>query len=982
MRKGLTIGIAALTLLALWGVPNSCALDPNKAIAEYVHNIWRTKEGLPQNSVSAVVQTRDGYLWLGTEEGLVRFDGLQFTIFNKGNTEAFRYSAISTLLEDHEGTLWIGTYGGGLVHYDRGQFSAYTTENGLSANIITHLTSDTRGTVWIGTSTGLNRFRSGTLTRVRIADHTDNSISALTIDPDGRLWVVVEGHVHVIKDDKVDDALLPSRLRSATTIRMLQFDRSGRLWFRDIDGLFWLKDGHLTQYGVGQGMPTLGARIVYQDKRGSIWIGTDSAGLCRLNTATFECYGTKDGLSDNYILAIYEDFEGSLWVGTTVGGLNRFKDGVVRPFAWNLGLKGQISSTLEGHDGSIWAATPLGLKRWKSERISTYTANQGQSSNRILSLLEDSEGTIWAGSMRGLNKLVNGHLIPYARKTISAQVTVIYQDHEGVIWIGTNGGGLARIQDSRLTVFRGREGLGSDVINFITEDHEHRLLIGTENGLRVFARGSFSTEAQGGSRPSLGPVAFIYEDGERVLWLTTPGGGLKRVQNGRVTSYTTKEGVFDDSIWSIAEDGYDNLWMSSDLGIFRIKKTELNDFANGKTSHVTSISYGYSDGMMNPECNGGRQPAIWKTKSGRLLVPTLDGIAMVDPASLSRQNPVPPPVVLQRVAINDSPYSQDKVHAPIGKGNLAFEFAALSYLAPEKIEYRYKLEGFDTDWIAGHHRRSANYTNIPPGSYRFLVSACNEDGLWNPTGAMISLYLEPHFYQTAWFIALATTALCIAGWGAYRTRVQRLQLHYAVVLAERVRMAREIHDTVIQGFVGVTIQLQALSRRLVPSSEPKQQLDEIVNDAAQCLEDARRSISSMRLPEGPCTPLSDALAKTARQATAGLPLSLRLELKDVPFSLPADIESNILRIGREAVINSARHSRAREIAIRLSFESHVFRLSVLDDGKGFDVREAFSNHLGHYGLIGMHERATQINAKLEVRSQPGQGTEVLLEVPL
>ncbi len=445
--------------------------------------------------------------------------------------------------------------------------------------------------------------------------------------------------------------------------------------------------------------------------------------------------------------------------------------------------------------------------------------------------------------------------------------------------------------------------------------------------------------------------------------------------------FTVKDGLYDDEVFGIVSDNEDRLWMACSRGIFFVSRAELLKFAAGEIARLTSTPFSPTDAQRTIACQAGVEPAVWKMQDGRIWFSTDHGVIIIDPAHMRRILP-PPPVHVEEVQVNGQEVNLDRnPELPPGRTNLYFRYTALSFASPSRITFRHQLEGFDKSWVEAGTRREAFYTNLPPGSYRFRVSAANLDGTWNEAAHVVPLTLHPYFYQTRWFFPLIAGLAALAGGIAFRLRVLQVKSRLNAVLAERSRIARELHDTLIQGFSGVTMQMQALAARLRLSPDRKT-LDEIIQDAGHCLREARRSVGGLRSTPGKSTGLADAVGQAARQLTETRDVRLSLRLEESPQPIPVDVEYNLLRIAQEAITNVVKHSRARTIEVSLDCTPQQLRLTVHDDGVGFAVESCEHAPPGHYGLIGMRERASQINADLQLQSQPGKGTTVRLELAL
>ncbi|GEM_PF-1309724 len=768
------------------------SLDPRKTIAQYSLDIWQSDQGLPQSAVQAIVQTPEGYLWMGLEEGLVRFDGVQFTHFHKGNTEAFTYNDVPVLLVDHAGNLWIGTDGGGLLCLQEGKFIAYNTKDGLAGDVVETIYEDRQGALWIGTNRGLSQWRDGQFT-------THNGLSqhvvlSLCEDRAGNLWIGTDGGgLHCYKEGSLKTYTIKDGLAN-DAVWTIHEDRIGRLWIGTNGGLHNLYEGKFTRYTMKDGLASDFVRAIAEDRAGSLWIGTRGGGLSRWRNGRFTNFSTKQGLSNDFVDALCEDREGSLWVGTYGGGLSRLRDGKFTNYSISDGLSNNMVWTVyEDKAGNLWFGTDQGLNRFKDGKFAIFTDPQNNGPTVVTALREDRAGNFWIGTGReGLYRLRQNNWTRFTAQNglSSNSVRSVLEDRQGRLWIGTDRG-LNLFQNETFRIYTTKDGLSSDQIRYLHEDKSGALWIGTRaGGLNRFKDGKFTiyTTNNGLSSDLIRP---IYEDREGTLWIGTNGGGLSRFKDGTFTRYTIKDGLFDDSIFQILEDERGNFWMSCNKGIFRVSKQELNDFAEGKITSLNSVAFGKADGMKTNECNGGSQPAGWKTREGKMWFPTIAGVAMLDPENLEI-NTLPPPVVVEQVLVDRQPIDlAQKLQLTPGSKNLEFHYTGLSFLAPQKVKFKYQLVGYDDDWIDAGTRRTAFYTNIAPGNYQFRVKACNNDEVWNEAGASLAFSLQPYFYQTIWFFFLCFLALVLTSTGAYRYHVRQIRQREEDVALRRANEALE-----------------------------------------------------------------------------------------------------------------------------------------------------------------------------------------------
>jgi PAS domain S-box-containing protein len=766
-------------LIALMPVAGRASLNPKEAIAQYAHEIWRMENGLPQDTVEAIAQTRDGYLWLGTEEGLVRFDGVNFTVFDQNNTPQLGSNSISALFLDREGALWIGTNGGGLTRLRDRKFVAYRGKSGFRSNIVSAFFQDSAGYLWIGTDGGgLYQLKNGHFRRYTSKDGLSNdSVYSICEGNDGSLWLGTRDGLDRMSAGHFTRYSSASGLGS-NDVRAVYCDRDGKLWVgTNGGGLARFDHGRFAVYTTQQGLTSNRIWAVYEDRPGSLWVGTSGGGLDRWHEGHFEAYSRKDGLTGSDVWTIFEDREGSLWVGTSGGGLNRFKDTGISAYTVANGLpSNMVLPVYEDREGALWVGTDAGLTRLKDGNMITYTTKDGLSDKLVFSVAEDWRGDYWVGTRKGLDRLSHGRFTHYSAKDglPGGAVLCTYVDPQGHLWVGARGG-LARYDHGKFSAYTTRNGLSANFVVSMLMDHQGALWIGTVGGgLDRLKNGQFTAYTTRNGLPN-DVVWSISEAAEGGLWLGTNGGGVVLFKDGNFRSFTALDGLIDDAIFKILPDNRGYLWMSSNRGLFRVKEDELLAFAEGKTHYVQPAVFGVQDGMKSSECNGAFQPAGCVTRTGRLCFPTTSGFVVINPDRV-RTNPVPPTVVIEAAVANTESLNPDAIsHVRPGKGQLEFRFTAPSLLNPTLVRFRYRLVGFDQEWVDAGNRRAAYYTNIPPGKYRFQVIASNGTVVWNAQGASVEFVLQPHFYQTsAFYLAcLGLGGLLIVV--IYRLRIRSLK---------------------------------------------------------------------------------------------------------------------------------------------------------------------------------------------------------------
>jgi ligand-binding sensor domain-containing protein len=780
-----TIGcllVAGLGLVVASSRP-AFALDPTKSLTQYELKFWRTTDGLPNSHVQAILQTRDGYLWLGTEEGLARFDGVTFTVFNRDNTPALASNSICGLLEDAQGTLWVGSLGG-LNGYKDGRWgAALTTANGLPNARINHLVPARDGGMWIATQGGLARLRSGVIETVTPADGPiQEEVTAVLEDADGTLWLgtMTQGLVR-IRDGHVVRFTTKDGL-AANLVRGLAKDAAGRLWIGTGAGLCYFANGRFSTHAAGDVTQQFAAEAIVIDRAGSVWVPTNR-GLGRTQGDSLALLGEQNGLSG--VAVVHEDRAGSLWIGTG-SGLARLSDGRFTVYTSREGLGlDDPWSVVEDREGTLWVGNAQGLyARRRDGRVVTYASAQGLKRDVVRTLTAGRDGSLWIGSRTsGLFRLKDGRITAYAAAEglRGLAVRAIHEAADGTLWIGTRDGGLNRFKDGRFTVFTTRDGLAHDGITSIRQTPDGDLWVGAiSGGLTRLHDGRFQVYTARDGLPA-DDILALQEDRAGGLWIGT-SRGLGRFHAGRFTSYTKRRGLCDDLVLSVLDDGRGDLWLTSNKGICRVSRTQIEALDKMVIQSLTPHVYTTADGLPTDEGVGVEQNTSDRASDGRLWFAMSRGLATLDPGGVQPEAEALR-VDLEEVRV-DKRVTTANVHAP-GAGELEFRYTAPTLLRPERVTFKYILEGFDTAWTNAERRRTAYYTNIPPGRYRFRVVSVNEDGVAGEQGASFALQLRPHYYQTLWFSVLCM-ALAAAGiYGLHRFRVRRLKAREAE-LARRV----------------------------------------------------------------------------------------------------------------------------------------------------------------------------------------------------
>jgi ligand-binding sensor domain-containing protein/signal transduction histidine kinase len=927
---------------------------------QYVHKIYTSDEGLPQNRSRALVQTHDGFLWIGTQDGLARFNGAVFQVYNKDNTPALKHNDITSLFETEDSTLWIGTFNG-LTQLKNGIFTYHPINTGP----IRGLAADHAGNLWIGTmNKGIYKYKDGKFDSITTAQGlVSNSLNTLAVDQQGNLWIAISGLGLNVYHRGQWSFYDKGNNFPSNSVRSFCVASDSTVWIGTENGLVKWKNGLFRTYTTANGLSDNIIPSLYEDRSGTLWIGTERGGICRLKDDVFTSYHSTDGLSSDYVTTILEDHEGSLWIGTFNAGLNQFWKGKFRNYTTRDGVPDRtIRAMLTAHDGSVWIGTEGGgVLHFDGKKFVPFMKND-LPSDYIRSLFEDSQGTLWIGLREGLAQYRNGKFRIYTIKDGLTQnfIRVMGKDHEGHLWVGTYNGGVNRFEKGRFVNYYDK-GLPILLIRSILVDHAGAVWIGSNEGLFRWKSGVVTNYTQKDGLP-IDPIFDMMEDNERTIWMGSYGGGLVKIKDNKITRYTSAQGLSNDVVLKILEDDRGNLWLGSMKGISCVNKQMLNDFSNGKIDRILCTTYSSSDGMIVSECSG---PTGCKTSDGRLWFPTPKGIVVVDPKKMQK-NSLPPPVVIERVVVDKVDYSPHMyAHFLPGHGQVEFDYGGMSFIAPQKVNFRYILEGFDDEWRSVGTRHGAFYTNLSPGKYVFRVTACNSDGVWNETGASFAFELEPHFYQTSWFYGLVLITFSGIVFGVYRLRVWQL-----------LKREKDLERHVLER----TVQLEAANKELEAFSysvshdlrAPLRSIDGFSNalleDYAKKIDEQGKDfLQRVRTASQRMEQLIDDMLKLSRVtrsemqrtpvnlSTLAQTIASRLQTENANHRVEFIIEpglviqadENLMRIMLDNLLRNAwkftsKHPTAR-IELRATQQIGQKVYFVRDDGVGFDM--AYANKL-------------------------------------
>ena len=983
--------------------------DMEHATIQYISRSWQTADGLPHHDVQAIAQTHDGYLWVGTPDGLARFDGVQFAVFNTRNTPALTNCCVTALCVDRRGVLWIGTHGGGLVRLEEGLFSRLDHRQGLAGDDVLALYESEDGALWVGTTAGASRYRDGKFaTYARSEGLPSDIVASIGGSRAGHVWIATEEGLVRWTEQKMDQFTVRDGLPH-NTVRSICRDRRGQVWIGSNGGVIACTRGEsysFYTYNVQHGLSDNYVSAICSDQQGNLWVGTHG-GLNRLREGRLFGELTGEGLPYDKVNAIFEDREGNLWVGSR-DGLTRLTPKRFFLYTNRQGLThNNITSVREDEAGSLWIGTwNGGLNQLKDDRVKAYTAAAGLSQDLVLSTCEGRDASLWVGSARGgLTRLQDGNSTHYGQKDglPDAAINVVHEDRAGHLWLGTSQG-VSCFQGTGFTNFNADDNLPAGAVRAICEDYLGRLWFGTEKGLSRWHNGRFASFTMADHCAHHG-VNALYQDRDHNLWVGTDGGGLNRIRladaarDQQASAYSTRQGLFSDEIFEILEDDYGWLWMSCSRGVFRVHKTDFDALDGKKKKVLTSIAYGKSDGMESTLCNGVGKPAGWKSRDGRLWFPTSKGLIAIVPDLHLPQ--APPPVFIEQCLadkslVSDSTGRRSSGDAPLtrsiarplvvspGRGELEFHYTALNLQTPEKCLFKYMLEGVDSDWVEAGTRRGAHYSSVPPGRYCFRVTACNSDGAWNETGAALPVLLQPHLYQTWPFRALVVLGMLgsVGGLARYVTQ-QRLQRRLKLlqqqnaIEKERGRIAKDIHDDLGSSLTRIMM----LGERTQEKDARPEELGVHTGKIVACARAAVQALDEIVWAVDPENDTVDGLVgylnQYVNQFFESTDIRCRLEIPPrlPPLILSAEIRHDLFLVIKEALHNVLKHARATEVRVRVTETDATVEIAIEDNGCGFDASAPGAVPAGN-GLQNMRQRMASLGGGFELVTAPAAGTKL------
>ena len=1010
--------IAIVVVVSTWHPRAAQAIDPDKGLRECTVETWATRDGLPGAWIRGILQTPDGYLWLGTQGGLVRYGGGPLFHLRPASSSD-PASDVMGLDLAADGTIWITPARGPLTCVRNHALvdclqpatqtpspspspSSSAMPPDMRVNAL-HIERGTGGAVWVASARGIERIAGSAPPQLVFppAAIEKATVTALHVDPQRRLWVGTSAGLFLARGDSATPTIArheeedaSARASLQTPVTSLHETPRGELWVATEHALHLLREGRtVTRYTEREGLPPARLTEVMEDRDGNLWVGS-RAGLLRLSRGRPPALFTRaHGLPDEDISALFEDREGSLWVGTRAGGMAQFTD---RSLSTQQGppsmREAWVNSVAEGPDGALWVGSHRGLTRWKDGQERTYQQADGLPGVQVRTLLPAADGTVWVGTDKGLGRWRQEKLDEPVR--LDAPVSSLLLEDDGTLWLGTDsalfrltaGGKLQRLP---LAPELANEPL-SEIRSIARDDGGVLWISAGGRLLRVLDAESSGNQTigrdRGPERASFGRVRGLHRDARGTLWLGT-GDGLVRRRQGGWRMFGPAEGLTVGDLYQVITDDVGHLWATSYRGLLRISLASLENVASGRGQQLQVVSFEASDQQRDVAATRTRQPASWKGRDGQLWFASGRGVVRVDPRRL-RLNQLPPPVFIEQAVVDGRPARRGAGnHFPAGSGALEFHFAAITLIEPRKTRYRYRLEGFDSDWVDAGARRVAYYTNIAAGRYRFLVQGSNADGIWNHNGDVISFSLAPHFFRTGWFYTLLGLMVAGLAFSFHRMRLLQLRARYAATYAERSRVARELHDSLLQGMAATLMRLRALGKRFINGQEASPpeavagEIREIEQVVASNIEETRRFVWDLR-EEGAAPPeLGRALEDLALRMAGTRSAEARVVVEGATAPVPVHVRRELLRVAHEALANALTHGGARLIEVHLQYggAGGGLRLTVSDDGRGFDPQRAAGAESGHFGLQGMRERAASLGT-FSVESRPGGGTRVEVQV--
>jgi ligand-binding sensor domain-containing protein/signal transduction histidine kinase len=940
----------------------------------YTIRSWQSQDGLPEETVQAFAQTQDGYLWVGTSGGLLRFDGARFRLFAHENTPAFGENSVFCLLAGRDGRLWIGTDGSGLIEWQNGAFHSYPVAQGQAADFVRALAEDHNGLLWVATDDGLFWAKNGSLER---ADKPLGlpvfNVHAVMEDRSGRIWVG-GSRLYSLKDGKTREYSLPGS-DSKNKVKSFLQTSDRVIWVGTVGGLYRLLPGQDRFAPVPEVSGTI--RSLREAPNGELWAGAIGAGIFRIRGNRVTRLKAPSPLISNTVLSIFADSDRDLWLGTQAG-MMRLSRTPVRVLALSEAADSDFGTVTLDTDGSLWAASNQLVHVQGGHAEPVRFPELGDV--RVRNVLRSRDGSLWVGTDGGgvYHHSAQGttHFTTH-EGLVNNFVRVFLESKDGSLWIGTDNG-VSRLDQGGIHNFTAQNGLVYNSIRSLLEDRDGTIWIGTEHGLSQYKNGEFNHDAM---TAALGDekVWALHQDVDGGIWIGTRAHGLYRYRNDQLSHFTTANGLASDSIYSILEDKKGHFWVSGPSGVMLLNRAELDAQAIDPQQLLSLRIFRADEGGKPTQFYGGTQPAGAMTGSGEAWFPTSQGLWSIRPDEL--EHPFFPNLNIDAVSVDGRPAPlTGKLTLDASSSRLEIGYEPVLLRSQEGLRFRYKLDGYDRTWTyASAQQRLATYTNLPAGNYTFLVEAWETDDPAHEARASIGLIKRPYFYRTQWFVAICVLFAALLSVFAYQVRMKQIHDRFKAVLAERTRLAREMHDTLIQGCVSISALLEAASSGEVDNESRSHLIDYAATQVRATVDEARQAVWNLRGEEHALVDLEIALQRMAERIGREHGVEVVYRLLGKPFAIALPATHELMMVAREAVFNAILHGHAQQIETELSYADESLSLTIKDDGQGFDAAKAFSDE--HFGLCGMQERVHQFNGKFEIESAPLKGTCVRLRIP-
>lgn len=979
---------------------------------KYIKTVYSTQNGLPQNSINSIVQTRDGYLWLATFGGLVRFDGNTFTTFVTNDTPNLINIRISALYEDRNGVLWIGSENGDLMKYQDGKFSV-VFQNPSNHRSIIKIFLDRQNRLWL-LNDGATIFNPETKeakfyeTNEMLdpnsyfnSPHKDKNdfarIFAIKEAPDGSIWMASDGGLIKYQDGKFTNYF---RLKGVPIdifgnpvdfIRDFCFDKQGSIWVLSANEYGRFENGVFTPLFRFSDLPNekrIEPSALTVDSEGNVFF-VHQKSLYKVSGGNWEKFDISDVIQQNARSLLF-DSEGNLWVGTDTEFV-QLKSRRIQVYNFSTSNTDwtAVTAIIETPDGSVWSGMTSNLLRYKNgqfQKVSLTPESGLKVTSYITSLAVDKNETLWIGTLDGITNYKDGHFSKFDYpEEFEKNIGSLFFDKDGALWIGNKFKGVQKYQNGGFTNYNKESGLVSNLIIFITQTRDGALWIGTKEGLSRLEDGKFTnwTTANGLTNNY---VREIYEDQDGNLWIGTYGGGILRYRDGNFIPITSKEGLPEDVISRILVDDLDNFWILGNRGIYSINRQKLNDFADGKIKKVTAAVYTTKDGMITDEGNGGVQYAGWKASDGKLWFPMIKGGVVINP---SKSKTLPPQVHIEKVLLEDKEVDKSfALNVLPGQDNLQINYTAINFTKPEQLQFRYKVEGYDTDWQDVGTRRTAYYPYLPPGNYTFKVVAITSDGVWGENEANFSIKVSAPFWRTSLFYLLMTFVLLVFVIIFYQRQLQKLEQkrlrkeEFSRQLinaheSERQRIVSELHDGLGQNLLIIKNWAAICLDKISANSKVKQEIIDISDCATNALQEMRSITRNLRPQSLAVEGLTKTLNLMSKQIETVFKIKFQNEIDGVDNLFSEEEELSIYRIVQESLNNLVKHSGAKNAQIKVKRTNLNFiekiEISIIDDGKGFNRTSLKKTGLG---LVNIAQRTELLGGTLKIYSSPDKGTTV------